>query len=110
MRVYSNQEILCFGIKSAPASKNYFKGSDAMPFRSEKQPVSSPILPCDAAGAIDLRNVTVNREKAFSERRDDFIMQVRNPYLFKVGSTVVRIEFGEGKNFEQMFLDAIIAG
>lgn len=99
-----------FGIKSAAASKNYFKGSDAMPFGSEKQPVPSQILPCDAAGVIDLRNVVVNREKPFSERRDDFIRQVRNPYLFRVGSTIVRVEFGEGKNFEQMFFDAILAG
>lgn len=81
-----------------------------MPLSKDKQLISSRILSGNAEEPVDLRNVTVNREKPFSERRDDFIRQVHNPYLFKVGETVVRVEFGEGKNFAEMLSDVIIAG
>lgn len=81
-----------------------------MPSSKSKQPVSSQISSCNTDEPVDLRNVTVNREKPVSERRDDFIKQVHNPYLFRVGSTVVKVEFGEGGNFAELLSDAIFAG
>lgn len=99
-----------FRITDGISSKNHFKGSDAMPLSKSKQPVSSQILSCNTDEPVDLRNVTVNREKTVSERREDFIRQVRDPYLFRVGSTVVKVEFGEGKNFAEMLSDVILAG
>ena len=81
-----------------------------MPLSKENQLISSQKSLCNADEPVDLRTVTVNRKKPFSERRDDFIMQVNNPYLFRVGSTVVKVEFGDGKDFAEMFCDAILAG
>lgn len=99
-----------FGINNGISSKNHFKGSDVMPLDKGKQLVSSQISLSDDDDPVDLRNVTVNREKPFSERRDDFIRQVHNPYMFRVGSTVVRVEFGDGKNFADILTDVILAG
>lgn len=99
-----------FRINNGISSKNHFKGSDVMPLDKGKQLVSPRIPPCNADEPVDLRDVTVNREKPFSERREDFIRQVRDPYLFRVGSTVVRVEFGDGKNFAEMLSDVILAG
>lgn len=65
---------------------------------------------CNAEELADLRNVTVNREKPFNERTSDYIGQVRNPYLFRVGSTAVKVEFGTGKDFAEMLSDIILAG
>ena len=59
---------------------------------------------------IDLRNVTVNKKMPSNERTSDFIEQVRNPYLFRVDDTVVKVEFGDGKDFSELLVDVIIAG
>lgn len=71
---------------------------------------NADISACDAAQAVDLRNISVSRKKPAGERTDDFIRQVGNPYLFRVGSTVVKVEFGNGKDFSQMLADIMLSG
>ncbi len=71
---------------------------------------NADICTCNADGLIDLRDVKVNRKASLSRRIDDFIAQVRNPYLFKVGETVVKVEFGDGKDFSELLADVILAG
>lgn len=81
-----------------------------MPWNNLTELRNVDISACNADELIDLRNVTVNREKPFNERTGDYISQVHNPYLFRVGSTVVKAEFGNGKDFAQMLSDIIFAG
>lgn len=71
---------------------------------------NADISACDAAQAVDLRNISVSRKKPAGERTGDFIRQVGNPYLFRVGSTVVKVEFGNGKDFSQMLADIMLSG
>ncbi len=68
------------------------------------------ISACNADELVDLRNVTVSRKKPFNGRISDYIGQVRNPYLFRVGKTVVKVEFGDGKDFADMLTNVILAG
>lgn len=68
------------------------------------------IYACNADELIDLRDVKVNRKASSSRRADDFIAQVKNPYLFKVGETVVKVSFGDGKDFSKLLADVILAG
>lgn len=71
---------------------------------------SAAIYACNADELVDLRNVTVSRKKSFNERTSDYIGQVRNHYLFRVGETVVKVEFGNGKAFAEILWDVICAG
>ena len=68
------------------------------------------ISACNAEELIDLRNVTVDKKMSSDDRTSDFIEQVRNPYLFRVDDTVVKVEFGDGKDFSELLVDVIIAG
>lgn len=71
---------------------------------------SADICVCNAEELVDLRNVEINRNAPLKERTGDYIAQVGNPYLFKVGETVVKVAFGNGKGFSEMLTDAILAG
>lgn len=68
------------------------------------------ICACNADELVDLRNVEVDRNMPLKERTGDYIAQVGNPYLFKVGETVVKVAFGGGKAFTEMLTDAVLAG
>lgn len=71
---------------------------------------NADISACNADEPVDLKNVSVGREKPLNERADDYIRQVRNPYLFRVGSTVVKVEFGNGGDFVSLLSEAILTG
>lgn len=75
-----------------------------------KTSVNADIFACDANEIVDLRNVEVNRTAPLKRRTDDFIAQVGNPYLFKVDDIIVKVEFGNGKDFSGILTDIILAG
>ena len=77
---------------------------------------------CDAASIDDLkdiRDVRIDPELKGEERIRDFLRQVGNPYLFRSGGVVVRVEFagectladcigrivGTGPNWDSVPLD-----
>lgn len=68
------------------------------------------ITACNADELVDLRKVTVDTEKSSYERKGDYIRQVKNPYLFRIDSTVVKVEFGNGNDFSDILTDVILAG
>ena len=45
-----------------------------------------------------IRGVENYRSLAGEERNKNFIEQIRNPYQFKVGNTVVRVSFANTQN------------
>ena len=71
---------------------------------------NADVCGCDFDELIDLRNVKTNRKMPLNRRADDFIAQVGNPYLFKVDDVVVKVEFGNGKDFSEILTDVILAG
>ena len=48
---------------------------------------------------VDLKVLTIDKTKPIEERLKQFIMDVKNPYMVRVGDTLVRIEFTGGRNF-----------
>lgn len=58
----------------------------------------------------DLENVKINRSADMNCRMADYISQMNNPYLFKVGETVAVIEFSGTKDLSRMLTDIILAG
>ena len=51
--------------------------------------------PADKESLVDIRDVKINQELPVTERILQFITLTKNPYLFKYGDKVVRINFAE---------------
>ena len=49
----------------------------------------------------DLKILTIDKTKPIEERLKQFIMDVKNPYMVRVGDTLVRIEFTGGRKFSE---------
>ena len=53
----------------------------------------------------DIRNVSADPQKPKEERLRSFVGQVGNPYLFRVGDTVVKVNFCGGKDISFILAD-----
>ena len=42
---------------------------------------------------VDIRDVKIDRSQPVEERMKSYVDQIKNPYLFKVGNTVVRVSY-----------------
>ena len=56
----------------------------------------------------DLKVLTVDKTKPKKERLKQFITDVKNPYMVRVGDTLVRIEFTGGRNFSDALTAAFL--
>ena len=64
----------------------------------------------DKADLVDIRDVRINTGRPISERIEDYIRQVKNPYCFKVGDVAVKVSFSEnGGSFEDRFEQMLTA-
>lgn len=98
-----------FGIENEKNPKNHSVRSD-LTVNNLKALRDADISACNADKLVDLSDVKVKRKLPLNRRADDFIAQVGNPYLFRVDDVVVKVEFGDGKDFSEMLTDVIIAG
>ena len=64
---------------------------------------------CDPDQLVDLRSVSIDREKSVPNRVRSFVEQVKNPYLFKVDDITVKVEFSSGKRLEDALLSFLLA-
>lgn len=66
---------------------------------------------CNIDELVDIRNVKVDKSKSQMEKLIDFIDKIKNPYLFKVGDTVVKVRFSENntQSFQQKMENIISA-
>ena len=42
---------------------------------------------------VDIRDVRIDRSLPVEERMKSYVEQIKNPYMFKVGNTVVRVSY-----------------
>lgn len=42
---------------------------------------------------VDIRDVKINRSMSVEDRMKSYVEQIKNPYMFKVGNTVVRVSY-----------------
>lgn len=53
---------------------------------------------------VDISRIRIDSSKPIEERRRQYLKQVGDPYLVKVGDTVVRLSFANnGISFEEAF-------
>lgn len=42
---------------------------------------------------VDIRDIKIDRSMPVEERMKSYVEQIKNPYMFKVGNTVVRVSY-----------------
>ncbi len=42
---------------------------------------------------VDIRDVEIDRSMSVEDRMKSYVEQIKNPYMFKVGNTVVRVSY-----------------
>ncbi len=42
---------------------------------------------------VDIRDVKIDRSMSVEDRMKSYVEQIKNPYMFKVGNTVVRVSY-----------------
>lgn len=42
---------------------------------------------------VDIRDVKIDRSLPVEERMRSYVEQIKNPYMFKVGNTIVRVSY-----------------
>ena len=47
------------------------------------------------ATLVDIRDVKIDRSLPIEERVKSYVEQIKNPYMFKVGNTVVRVSYAD---------------
>ena len=62
------------------------------------------------ASLVDIRDVQIDRTLSMEERVKSYIAQVKNPYMFKVGNTVVRVSYADtDRTINDNFVNMIAA-
>ena len=44
---------------------------------------------------VDIRDVKIDRSMSVEDRMKSYVEQIKNPYMFKVGNTVVRVSYAK---------------
>lgn len=44
---------------------------------------------------VDIRSVRIDRSAPLDERLKSYVEQIKNPYMFRVGDTVVRVSYAD---------------
>ena len=42
---------------------------------------------------VDIRDVKIDRSMSVEDRMKSYVEQIKNPYMFQVGNTVVRVSY-----------------
>lgn len=46
---------------------------------------------------VDIRDVKIDRSMSVEDRMKSYVEQIKNPYMFKVGNTVVRVSYANAQ-------------
>lgn len=63
---------------------------------------------CELTALKDIQHILVTHTNTL-ERLISFTNQVQNPYLFRVGDTAVKVEYGGGKSFGEAMANLLSA-
>jgi len=59
----------------------------------------------------DITKIRIDRERTVEEKKKQYLRKVGNPYLVKVGNTMVKIRFANnGVTFEDAFESLLLMG
>ena len=59
---------------------------------------------------VDIRDVKIDRTLPVEERMKSYVEQIKNPYMFKVGKTIVRVSYANTtQTINDNFLNLLIS-
>lgn len=62
----------------------------------------------DKSSLVDLNSVHIDDSQPVQERIMSFLSQIQNPYCFRVGDVVVKVNYkADGPSFQQNFEDLL---
>lgn len=64
---------------------------------------------CNLSSLTDLKDISVDTSQLTANRMISFVKQIKNPYLFKVGEIVVKVEYGAEKYFSDALINILNA-
>lgn len=56
------------------------------------------ILTCDAEKLVDLKEVSICADLPLPQRAEQYLQQIRNPYLFRVDKLIVKVSFSGNRD------------
>lgn len=56
------------------------------------------ILTCNADNLVDLRQVHITADLPLPQRTEQYLEQLRNPYLFRVNKLIVKVSYGGNRD------------
>ena len=62
---------------------------------------------CDASKLRDIGEIEISNARSREDRLGLFLKLIGNPYLFRAGDTVVKIEYCGGREFGEAFADVL---
>ncbi len=65
---------------------------------------------CDPLALTDLRDIKIDTTLSINQRIESFLSQVQNPYLFRIGDVVIKVNYRKGKTFSDAFQRALLNG
>ena len=57
---------------------------------------------------IDLNDIVIDTSLSIEERKEQFLKQVKNPNLFRVGDIVIEVENKGERSFQELLLNALL--
>ena len=70
---------------------------------------SLSVKDCDKSTLTDILSIKINSFKPKSEKLIDYIAQIKNPYLFRLGDLAVKVTFYErGKTLQEKMESLIL--
>lgn len=66
------------------------------------------VTECSIDNLVDLRNVNIDVKKSVPEKINDYFLQIKNPYIFKIGDIKVKINFNENRTFAETLSTVIL--
>lgn len=76
--------------------------------KSLKSFQASSLTECNIDELVDINTVKIDAEKSKPEKYFDFLRQIKNPYLFRVGNVAVKVVFSENGNSFQQQMESLI--
>ena len=59
---------------------------------------------------VDIRDVKIDRSLPVEERMRSYVVQIKNPYMFKCGNTVVRVSYADTtQTIDDNFLNLLMS-
>ena len=63
---------------------------------------------CDKTKLVDISTVQIDQSKPKEVRMKEFLRQIKNPYLFKVGDVIVEVSFRKNGSTLQKAMESLV--